>query len=204
MNCPNCMQPSSEEDVFCKSCGTRLKSDVDSLSQNSDLSKLNSLDNLLLIHSALKGYFNFSFQDMNGNNVALTQGQMGIPLKFVVLDTQGSTIFSIGGVRARGLLYNHTILDSQGNLLATLKPKSGIGKKFEVDVTGMNALLLKTDLKGTGFELLMSDGSLIARGHRNLMVMLKERVEITITSGTPVDRRVILGSLLLLIASTVY
>ncbi len=205
MNCPNCMQPSSEEDVFCKSCGTRLVSDNDTISstQFGDPAYLNSFDNILLVHSNFKGMMNFTFQDQNENNVALTQGKLGIPLKFIVMDTDNRTLFRISAERVKGLMYNSTVLDPQGKLLATIKPKSGIGKKFEVDVAEMNPMLLKSDMREANYELLMQDGSVIAKGHGNMMAILKERVEIVITSGTPVDRRVILASFLLLISSMV-
>ncbi len=119
------------------------------------------------------------------------------------MDTDNRTLFRISAERVKGLMYNSTVLDPQGKLLATIKPKSGIGKKFEVDVAEMNPMLLKSDMREANYELLMQDGSVIAKGHGNMMAILKERVEIVITSGTPVDRRVILASFLLLISSMV-
>ncbi len=207
MNCPTCMKPVSESDVFCQNCGTRLKDDTQTQTQASGVqgttTDLNSLNQLLLTHSKLGALMNFTFSDTSGNVVATTQGQLSIPIKYTVLDSVNQPLFGIGGQRGRGLMFYHTVVDQQGNTLATIKPKSGFGKKYTVEIGGMEPLLLKSDLKGLNYELLLNDQSPVAQAHRHMMAMVTERTEIEITEGTHVDRRIALASMLLVDASTI-
>lgn len=205
MKCPACEAQVSDEEDYCHNCGTKLSDRKESstpATKENSASSMTELDTLVLKHKPFSMGMTFEVEDMSGNTLGGTEVIKTIPLKEALVDNNRQTVLTLEAVRARGLMYNHNIVDANGTVLGVMKMKNSfMGAKYEVTAEGLPPMLLTKDLRGYHFVLSAKNQQVIATGVLQTAIS-GMRTEITITPGTELDHRVIIGSMLYVVRTS--
>lgn len=200
MICSECQKEIADGEEYCRNCGAKVDSTVKVLSGEQAESGENSIIecyNVSLVHAASLGISrSFSVEDKEGSKLGEAQNVSVLPLKWVITNNSGGTVFILQSVKEKGLLYFEHIFGADGKNLATIKRKSSfLGNKLVIDSPGQGIMRLASDSLGRKFSFSDSGGNVVA-GAVHYPGLRESRTDININPDASIDHRIILGSML--------
>ncbi|HTT73692.1 MAG TPA: zinc ribbon domain-containing protein [Thermoplasmata archaeon] len=200
MFCPRCGRPLEGGEQFCPGCGNPLApalSEATAPPGPPELPALLTTPELVMVRDREGGWVTFRFEDGSGRILGATRAEPGFPLHYTLLDDEHRPILHLDGVRERGLQYTYRILGPDGGLLASLAPQTSVlSRKYGVSVGGQPSLLLATNATGSDYALTTEPGgATVATGAGS--GLLHARTAVTVAGEASVDRRIVLGAMIL-------
>ncbi|MHB1909197.1 MAG: zinc ribbon domain-containing protein [Nitrososphaerales archaeon] len=202
MFCEHCGKQINDDAKFCPACGHEIGSAlVAAVSPAVTDSELLKVNQLVMTHNSLGFQLNFSFEDSSGAQLGKTQGKIKFPLYYELFDTSGQKVLIVDG-EIHGLMrVTFFVRDSSGNILVSMVPKSGFGRKYSVTSGGSEVMKFSSGMSGSQLKLEDSaTGSLLASGNSEFSIRTpKTDIEIEDSS---IDHRIVLGLMLIGVYST--
>jgi hypothetical protein len=198
MNCPQCGTPASPGANFCARCGRAFAPSSGPAGAPSPPSSLLRLSHLSLVWDQLSLLPNFEFRDPNGGVVGTTQGKRALPIWYALSDEAQRPVLLVDGVRAHGLNFDFRIVEPSGQVLATFRLKSSLlSRKYGITVGGAESMLLETDATGHHWQIVEGEGGPVVATGVRAPALRTATTQIDIPDGPTVDRRIVLGGMIL-------
>ena len=200
MICKNCNAEIPDNGQFCQNCGTKVENANSGQSGSQAVGDSNSfleLNQLLLVHKARIGVSeSFSIEDSSGNKFGEAQNVRVMPLKWIVVNSNGSTSFMVESIREKGLLYYEHIDGPDGSSLAIIKRKASfLGNKLELETPSNGTTHLSSDGLGKNFTFTDQNGNATASA-KHYSGLTESKTEVNISPENNADHRIILGAML--------
>ena len=205
MFCTRCGRPLEAGASACPSCGQPVAASEQPLTGPATPTPplLLTTSPLEMVWDKLSLMTNFQFRDDAGRTLGVTHGEIAFPVKYTLQDDRGEVVLTLDAQRVHGLLYDFMVHDAAGRVLATIRQESSfLSRKYAVSIDGRPDYLLTTDAAGYHCAIHgAADGSAVATAERK-PALRTSTTRVEIAEGAPLDRRVILGAMILVVYLT--